>query len=76
MSSKKDPILHTYHIKGTNLEAVENATYLGINVAKDLSWNRQVSRVAAKGNRMRRFCEKECGDNITKHQRACLQQSC
>ena len=58
MSRKKDPLLHTYHIKGTNLEAVENATYLGINVAKDLSWNRQVSRVAAKGNRMLGFVKR------------------
>ena len=58
MSRKKDPLLHTYHIKGTNLEAVENATYLGINVAKDLSWNRQVSRVAAKGNIMLGFVKR------------------
>ena len=59
MSRKKDPLLHTYHIKGTNLEAVENlSTYLGINVAKDLSWNRQVSRVAAKGNRMLGFVKR------------------
>ena len=50
--------LYTYHIKGTNLDAVDNATYLGINIAKDLSWNKQVSRVAAKGNRMLGFIKR------------------
>ena len=55
ISRKKAPILRTYHIKGTNLEAVESATYLGISIAKDISWNRQVSCVAAKGNRMLGF---------------------
>ena len=55
LSRKKAPILRTYHIKGTNLEAVESATYLGISIAKDISWNRQVSRVAAKGHLMLGF---------------------
>ena len=48
ITRKKEPMLYTYQIKGTDLNAVENATYLGINITKDLSWNKQVSWVAAK----------------------------
>ena len=58
ITRKKEPIWYTYHIKGTDLEAVDNATYLGISIAKDLSWNKQVGSVAAKGNRMLGFIKR------------------
>ena len=55
VSRKKKPLLYTYHIKSTNLKAVDIATYLGIEVSKELTWHKQVSKVAAKENRVLRF---------------------
>ena len=61
VSRKKKPLLHTYHIKDTDLEAVDIATYLGVEVSKELTWHKQVSKVAAKGNRVLGFVRR----NIT-----------
>ena len=58
---KKKPTFNTYYLKGTPLEAVESATYLGINIASDISWHAHVSKVAAKGNRTLGFIKR----NIT-----------
>ena len=61
VSRKKKPLLHTYHIKDTDLEAVDIATYLGVEVSKELTWHKQVSKVAVKGNRVLGFVRR----NIT-----------
>ena len=45
---EENPVLHTYHIKGTNLEAVDIATYLGVEVSTELTWHKQESKVVAK----------------------------
>ena len=47
---KKNPIMNTHQIKGTNLETVNNDTYLGINVGQDLTWYKHVDKVVLKGN--------------------------
>ena len=47
-------ILH----QGYKLGCSRQCDLLGINIAKDLSWNKQVSRVAAKGNRMLGFIKR------------------
>lgn len=58
ISRKKKPIHHKYHLKNTELKAVDNATYLGVDISKDLSWHKQSSKVAAKGNRMLGFIKR------------------
>ena len=58
ISRKKDPVLNTYHIKSTDLEAVDTATYLGVDVAKNLTWHKQTSKVVAKGNRSLGFIKR------------------
>ena len=40
VSRKKKPLLHTYHIKDTDLEAIDIATYLGVEVSKELTWHK------------------------------------
>ena len=49
VTRKLEPLRHVYALKGTPLEAVESATYLGVDVANDLTWNKQVHKAAAKG---------------------------
>ena len=58
ISRKKEPILQKYHIKGTDLDEVDTATYLGIHATSDLTWHKQVNKVAAKGNRALRFTKR------------------
>ena len=40
------------------MEAVDTATYLGVDIAKDLSWHSQAKRVVAKGNRTLGFIKR------------------
>ena len=53
-----EPLRHVYTLKGTPLEAVESATYLGVDVANDLTWSKQVHKAAAKGNRAPGFIKR------------------
>ena len=61
ISRKKNPIKTTYRLKGKNLEAVDSATYLGVEISSDLSWKKHISKVTAKGNRTLGFIKR----NIT-----------
>ena len=58
ISRKKEPILQKYHIKGTDLDEVDTATYLGIHASSNLTWHKQVNKVAAKGNRALGFTKR------------------
>ena len=49
-SRKRKPLIFEYKIKNETLEAVDTATYLGVEICKDLSWKNQVSKVTRKGN--------------------------
>ena len=49
--SKTKLVLPThYQLHGHILEVVEASKYLGVTITNDLSWNRHIDRVAAKGN--------------------------
>ena len=72
---QREPILYTNRTKGTSLEAVENAVYLGINIANGLSWNKQARRVAATGKHMLGFIQEECCNHDSKHQETCIEES-
>ena len=50
MSRKKCHLKYTY-IKSEVLGVVDTATYLGVNISKDLSWNDQVGKVISKANK-------------------------
>ena len=51
VSRKKLPLEHTYYLKGEPLGVVDNASYLGTNISKDLSWHSQVTKVTSMANR-------------------------
>ena len=58
VSRKKQPSTHTYNIKGSVLENVRTATYLGVEFSSDLSWHKQCNKVAAKGNKILGFVKR------------------
>ena len=58
VSRKKHQRPHVYHLKGSVLEQVDDATYLGVEVSKDLSWHKQCNKVATKGNRTLGFIKR------------------
>ena len=53
--NKKKPILRDYTIRGQILSTVDRATYLGVELSSDLTWNKQVEKMAAKANRILSF---------------------
>ena len=55
---KLEPLGHVYTLKGIPLEAVDSATYLSVDVTKDLTWNKQVHKAATKGNRALGFIKR------------------
>ena len=58
VSKKKQPSTHTYQIKGSVLETVHSATYLGVEFSSDLAWHKQCNKVAAKGNKILGFVKR------------------
>ena len=58
VSRKRKPLNHNYTLKGEILDVVDTATYLGVNIAKDLSWNSQVAKATAKANKSLGFIKR------------------
>ena len=46
------------------LEVVEASKHLGVTITNDLSWNRHIDNVAAKGNRTLGFIRRNLGECI------------
>ena len=44
VSRKRKPLLRDYTIKGETLKSVDAATYLGVELTSDLTWNNQVEK--------------------------------
>ena len=48
---KKKSTLFNYVLHGITLQTTtRNAKYLGVNISDDLSWNKHISKISAKGN--------------------------
>ena len=58
VTRKKKRLNHTYHLKGSALESVSDATYLGVEISDNLSWHKQCNKVAAKGNKTLGFIKR------------------
>lgn len=58
ITRKRRPLTFTYSLRGHILEDVDHATYLGIELTSNLSWNRHVSKVCAKANRTLGFVKR------------------
>jgi len=63
ITRKKKPILTSYTLKNDTLAIDHTASYLGITISSDLSWNNHVAKVVAKGNRSLGFIRR----NIRTH---------
>ena len=66
MTRKKKPILKDYTLKGETLETVESATYLGIELSSDLSWNKHITKTCNKANRTLGFVKRNIITDSTK----------
>ena len=51
ISRKRKNLDKDYYLKNEKLEVVKTATYLGVNIADNLTWHSQITKAAAKGNR-------------------------
>ena len=47
--------MFTYLLKGQDLEAVNTAKYLEVDLSNNLSWDSHIDRTAKKANSMLRF---------------------
>ena len=50
ISRKRKPSQFTYNLKGQPLETVDAASYLGVQISKDVAWNHHISKMVAKAN--------------------------
>ena len=55
----------TYSLKGQNLEEVNTARYLGLDIRSDLSWRTHIDRIVKKGNSMLGFLQRNLRINNT-----------
>jgi hypothetical protein len=66
--SKTKPVLPThYQLHGHTLEVMETSKHLGVTITNDLSWDRHIDNVAAKGNRTLGFIRRnlrECTKQV------------
>ena len=56
-----------YQLHGHTLEVVEASKHLGVTITNDLSWDRHIDNVAAKGNRTLGFIRRnlrECTKQV------------
>ena len=65
---KTKPVLPThYQLHGHTLEVMEASKHLGVTITNDLSWDRHIDNVAAKGNRTLGFIRRnlrECTKQV------------
>jgi len=52
---KRTPLVLPYNMNGTVLSNVEQATYLGLEIAQDLSWEPQIQKMTKKANNTLHF---------------------
>ena len=65
-----NPIEHQYKIGRHELTAVQHHPYLGVELTKELNWNRHISNIVGKANRTLGFVRRNlnnCPEEIKKH---------
>ena len=55
VTNKKKPISAQYFLHGEQLQQVQNAKYLGVELINDLSWNKHISNISSKANKTSAF---------------------
>ena len=65
ITNKRNPLLHKYHIHGTQLQTVKDAKYLGITISSDLSWNKHVDNTVKKATTSLNFLKRNLNASST-----------
>ena len=58
ITRSRKPIISSYHLYGSTLEAVTSAKYLGVNLTSDLRWNQHTQTVRNKATGTLRFLQR------------------
>ena len=61
ITKRCNPVKFTYSIHNHPLEVVSSAKYLGVELSDNLSWNRNIDSIAAKGKRSLGFLRRNLG---------------
>jgi hypothetical protein len=61
ITKKKKTVDFDYDINGQTLETVASNPYLGAELTNTMSWDKQVQKVVAKGNKALGFIRKNVG---------------
>ena len=51
ITRSRKPVMSRYFMHNLELESVDTAKYLGVNIGRDLSWNTHINNIAASANR-------------------------
>ena len=58
ITRSRKPVMSRYFMHNRELESVDTAKYLGVNVSKDLGWNTNINKIAASANRTLGFVKR------------------
>ncbi|MCG7878229.1 MAG: reverse transcriptase family protein [Candidatus Thiodiazotropha endolucinida] len=58
ITSKKEPVKHTYSLHGHTLSSVPQIKYLGVNISEDLKWNTHINSATSKANQTLGFLKR------------------
>ena len=58
ITRSRKPVLSRYVMHNQELESVDKAKYLGVNISKDLSWNTHINNITASANRTLGFVKR------------------
>ena len=67
VTNARKPKSHSYILNNTKLTETDSHTYLGVELSKNLKWNKHVDRVTAKSNRTLGFIKRnlnKCTEDI------------
>ena len=51
VTRSRKPLVTEYHLHGHTLDTVASAEYLGVTIARDLSWSEHINKITAKANK-------------------------
>ena len=66
ITNKKKPTLFKYTLHGISLKETDSAKYLGVTIAKDLSWSKHINQITTKANNSLNFIKRNIQTNNPK----------
>lgn len=65
ITKKKEPLNHQYVMSGEQLTHVDQQTYLGLELTKDLNWGPHIQKITTKANRNLNMVRRNLGQCST-----------